>query len=252
MPGITATIITFNEETRIAEAIASLSCCDEVIVVDSGSTDGTRDIARALGARVFEQEWLGYSRQKNFAAEQADNDWILSIDADERISVELAGEIAHWKLTGNTNSGGGIMTAWAWSMPRCANYLGRWIRHSGWYPDRKVRLYHRRHCMFAGDFVHESVRVHGVTGSFEGDLLHFPYRNWDDHLRRIDRYTELAAQASRSNGRRGNILKLILGPPTAFIKAFFLRGGFLDGWRGLAIAYMGARYVFQREFRILR
>jgi glycosyltransferase involved in cell wall biosynthesis len=252
MPGITATIITFNEEARIAEAISSLSCCDEVIVVDSGSTDRTPDIARALGARVLVQEWQGYSRQKNFAAAQAGNDWIFSLDADERISIELAGEIARWKSAGNATREPKQTAVRAWSMPRCAHYLGRWIRHSGWYPDRKVRLYDRRHCKFEGDFVHESVRVHGDTANFHGDLLHFPYSNWQDHSKRIDRYTDLAAQAARSNGRRGNVLKLILGPPAAFTKAFLLRGGFLDGWRGLAIAYMAARYVLQREFRILR
>jgi hypothetical protein len=115
-----------------------------------------------------------------------------------------------------------------------------------------VRLYDRRHCRFAGDFVHESVKAQGQVGLFSGDLLHFPYRNWDDHADRIRRYTELAAQAARNNGQRGNILKLVFSPPLTFLKAFVIRAGFLDGWRGLAIAYMGARYVFQKEFRILR
>lgn len=244
MPRITATIITFNEESRIAEAIASLSCCDEVVVVDSGSTDRTRDIACALGARVIHHDWCGYTIQKNFAAEQAANDWILSIDADERVSAELADEIVRWKLDGVRYK--------AWSMPRRVFYLGRWIKHSGWYPDRKVRLYDRRDCRFEGDFVHESVKVNGDAGAFRGDLLHFPYRNWSDHVARVARYTELAAQAARSSGRRTSVFKMIGGPPLTFIKAFFLRAGFLDGWRGLAIAYMGARYVFQKEFRILR
>ena len=244
MPGITATIITFNEEARIAEAIASLACCDEVIVVDSGSTDRTRDIAGALGARVLQHDWQGYSRQKDFAAQQARHEWILSVDADERLSVELAGEIAQWKKTGDA--------AAAWSMPRRAFYLGRWINHSGWYPDRKIRLYDRRRCRWKGDFVHEGLAVDGHIGAFQGDLLHFPYRDWDDHRKRIDRYTELAAQAARSTGRPGSLLKLLFSPPLAFLKAFVLRAGFLDGWRGLAIAYLGARYVFQREFRILR
>jgi len=244
MPGITATIITFNEEARIAEAIASLSCCDEVIVVDSGSTDATREIAASRGARVIVNAWPGYSKQKNFAAGQARYDWILSIDADERLSMELADHIARWKREPHQ--------AAAYSMPRRVFYLGRWIRHSGWYPDRKVRLYDRRHCQWEGDFVHEWVKVDGSAGRLPGDLLHFPYRDWNDHVARIERYTELAAQAARSGGRRGNLVKLALAPPLAFIKAFFLHAGFLDGWRGLAIAYMGARYVFRREFRILR
>jgi len=249
MPGITATIITFNEAGRIAEAIASLSCCDEVIVVDSGSTDRTRDIARDMGARVIERTWPGYSNQKNFAAEQAANDWILSIDADERLSIELANEIVRWRRSSAGNSTASVR---AWSMPRRVFYLGGWIGHSGWYPDRKIRLYDRRYCKWIGDFVHERVEVSGLAARFTGDLLHFPYRSWMDHSRRIDRYTRLAVDSARSAGRRGSVLKLVFAPPLTFLKAFIFRAGFLDGWRGLAIAYMGARYVFQKEFRILR
>ena len=249
MPGITATIITLNEEAHIAEAIASLPCCDEVIVVDSGSADRTRDIARAMGARVVEREWRGYSRQKNFAAEQASNDWILSIDADERLTIELATEIAEWKKSGDFAAGD---AAAAWSMPRRAFYMGRWINHSGWYPDRKIRLYNRQRCHWEGDFVHEGVNVHGRVDRFHGDLLHFPYRDWNDHIQRIDRYTKLAAEAARSKGIRGNVLQLLFNPLAAFFRAFILRAGFLDGWRGVAIAYMAARYVFQRHHRILR
>ena len=243
MPAVTATIITLNEEDRIAETIGSLSCCDEVLVVDSGSTDRTREIARSRGARVIEHPWQGYSKQKNFAARQARNDWILSIDADERLSIELADELVSWKSRSDKQA--------AFSMPRRVFYLGRWIKHSGWYPDRKIRLYNRRFCQWDGDFVHESLKVNEPVGAFKGDILHFPYRDWNDHLNRIARYTDLAARAARSSGRRGNIGKLVLAPPLAFIKSFFLQAGFLDGWRGLAIAYMGARYVFQKEFRIL-
>jgi glycosyltransferase involved in cell wall biosynthesis len=242
---ITATIITFNEEARIGEAVASLSCCDEVIVVDSGSTDRTCAVASAKGARVISRSWEGYSKQKNFAAEQAANDWILSIDSDERLSIELATEIMAWKRSGETHTV-------AYSMPRRAFYLGKWIRHSGWYPDRKLRLYDRRHCRWEGDFVHEGVKVDGDSGQLKGDLLHFPYRDWADHESRIERYTDLAAQAARSSGRRGNLVRLTLAPPLTFLKSYFLHAGFLDGWRGAAIAYMGARYVFKREFRILR
>ncbi len=244
MPAITGTIITSNEEDRIAGAIASLSCCDEVIVVDSGSNDRTREIAAACGARVIERPWPGYSRQKNFAGQEAGNDWILSIDADERLSAELAAEISEWKRHGDT--------AAALSMPRRAFYMGRWIRHSGWYPDRKVRLYDRTRCHWEGDFVHEWMKVNGSVGAFAGDLLHFPYRDWADHLVRVEKYTALAADAARERGRRGNVLRLIAAPLLAFSRSFFLQAGFLDGWRGAAIAYMGARYVFKREFRILR
>ncbi len=244
---ITGAIITHNEESHIAEAISSLSCCDEVLVVDSGSTDRTREIAERCGARVLTRSWDGYSRQKNFAAEQARHDWILSLDADERLSAELASEIAQWKraAAGGGGDAGG-------SMPRRAFYLGAWIGHSGWYPDRKLRLYDRRVGCWRGDFVHERLEVKGPIVAFAGDLLHFPYRNWQDHLERIDRYTRLAADAARENGKRGNVLRLLLAPPLTFIRAFVFRAGFLDGWRGALIAAAGARYVFQRELRILR
>lgn len=243
---ISGVIITLNEEGRIGEAIASLSCCDEVIVVDSDSTDRTREIAESRGARVIKRSWEGYSKQKNFAAAQASNDWILSVDADERLSVELSTEITAWKRSGQPNSD------LAYSMPRRAFYLGKWIGHSGWYPDRKIRLYNRRHCRWAGDFVHEAMAVDGSVGRLNGDLLHFPYRDWNDHNRRIERYTELAAKAARSKGRHGNVLKLAISPPLAFLRSFVLHAGFLDGWRGAAISYMAARYVFKKEFRILR
>jgi glycosyltransferase involved in cell wall biosynthesis len=240
---ITGTIITHNEESRIAEAVASLSCCDEVLVVDSGSTDRTREIAERCGARVLVREWDGYSRQKNFAAAEAQHDWILSIDSDERLSAELAAEIAQWKRSARGSGG---------SMPRRVFYLGAWIRHSGWYPDRKLRLYDRRQGRWSGDFVHEALDVVGAITAFKGDLLHFPYRNWQDHVRRIDRYTELAAKAARAAGKRGSMLRLLLAPAATFLKAFVIRAGFLDGWRGVLIAVAGARYVFQRELRILR
>src|SRR5258708_12827337 len=156
MPPITATIITFNEEDRIVECLASLSCCDEVIVVDSGSTDKTRDLAMVRGARVLERAWEGYSKQKNFAAGQARNDWILSIDADERLSIELANEIVAWKKEDKSIR--------AFSIPRRVFYLGHWIKHSGWYPDRKVRLYDRPCCRWKGAFVHKSMRVNESLG----------------------------------------------------------------------------------------
>ena len=191
--------------------------------------------------------WQGYSLQKNFEAEQASHDWILSIDADERLSIELADEIVKWKKAPLPREGGTV----AHSMPRRAFYLGKWIRHSGWYPDRKIRLYDRRHCRWEGS-IHEDLKADGSVERFGGDLLHFPFSNWEDQKTKIDKYTQLAAHAARARGVRGNVLNLLLGPPLAFLKSFILRAGFLDGSRGLAIAYTGARYVFLREVRILR
>ena len=241
---ITAIIISRNEEDRIAEAVSCLSCCEEVLVIDAESTDRTREIAARCGARVIVHAWEGFSRQKNFGAEQATYDWIFSLDTDERLSIELANEIMEWKRSAPDSA--------AKSMPRRVSYFGKWIRHSGWYPDRKIRLFNRRAAQWRGDAVHEKLEVSGKVAPFMGDLLHFPYRDWSDQVRRIDRYTRLASEAAREAGKRGNPLKLIVSPPISFLRTFVFRLGFLDGWRGAVIAYAAARYVFLREFRILR
>ena len=183
---ISATIITLNEERNIARAIESLRCCDEILIVDSGSMDRTVELAGKLGARVIEAGWRGYAGQKNWAAEQASHDWILSLDADEALSEALEAEIWHLKKTGPRYD--------AYTMPRLAQYLGRWILHSGWYPDRKVRLYDRRKAQWVGDFVHETVQVEGRLGHLESNLLHFTCESLSEHLKTLDRYTTLAAQ----------------------------------------------------------
>lgn len=241
---ISGIVITLNEENRIRGAIRSLSCCDEVVVVDSGSTDRTCAIAESLGARVIPRPWSGYSEQKNFAASQASHDWVLSIDADEEVSAELAGAISRLRLNGFDDACG-------YQIARRANYLGTWIDHSGWYPDWKTRLYDRRKARWQGD-LHESVVADGRLGRLTGDLLHFPYRSVRDHYERIDRYTRLAAESARRSGRRGRPLKLIFGPGLQFLRSFVIQLGFLDGAAGLRIAWMSAHYVFLREFRILR
>jgi glycosyltransferase involved in cell wall biosynthesis len=244
MTPISAIIITRNEERHIAEAISSLSCCEEIIVVDSESTDRTREIAEQCGARVIVHSWEGFARQKNFGALQARYDWILSLDADERLSIELANEIKKWKrMPGQTS---------ARSMPRIASYLGAWIRHSGWYPDRKIRLFDKNTARWSGDSIHEKLESDVPIERFHGDILHFPFRNWDDHLQRIDRYTRMSSEAAKRAGRRSNPLMLVAGPPITFLRTFFLRLGFLDGWRGVMIAYAAARYIYLREMRIFR
>lgn len=246
MTSVSAIIITRDEEDRIAETVSSLGFCDEVLVVDSGSVDRTREIAAASGARVLDRDWTGYSDQKNYAAEHASSDWVFSVDADERPGIHLANEIRRWKLGPNPPRPAGF------SMPRRVCYLGTWIRYSGWYPDRKVRLYDRRRAHWKGDYVHEELVLDGPVDRFTGDLLHFPFRSLAEHYATVDRYTALAAADLQQRGRRFNPLRLVLGPALYFLKNFLLRGGLLDGGPGLRIAYMGARYVFLREFRILR
>lgn len=233
---ITATIITYNEERNIARAMESLRCCDEIVVVDSGSSDRTAEIADKLGAVVIESPWGGYARQKNYASDRAGNDWILSIDADEALSEALEGEIWQLKKHGPAYD--------AYTMPRLAQYLGRWILHSGWYPDRKVRLYNRHKAKWVGEFVHESVSVEGRTGHLESDLLHFTCDSLSEHLKTMDRYTTLAAEQLVSQSRKVGYRHLLLDPLWTFWNTWLFRRGFLDGPEGLAIAWMAALYNF--------
>lgn len=233
---ISATIITCDEERNIARALESLRCCDEIVVVDSGSVDRTVEIAARLGARVIESPWPGYAKQKNLAASKASFDWIFSIDADEALSEALEAEI--WQLKKN---GPGYD---AYTMPRMAQYLGRWILHSGWYPDRKVRLYDRRRASWVGDFVHESVQAEGSVGHLNSNLLHHTCESLSEHLRTLDRYTTLAAQEVVSNKQRVAWPNLVLEPTWTFLRTYLFKLGFLDGVEGLMIAYMAATYTF--------
>src|SRR5215831_11466436 len=227
---ITATIITLDEERKIARAIESLRCCDEILILDSGSTDRTVELATNLGARVIEAGWRGYAGQKNWAAGQAAHDWILSLDADEALSEALEAEIWNVKKNGPRYD--------SYTMPRLARYLGRWIMHSGWYPDRKVRLYDRRKSHWIGEFVHESVQVGGRLGHLESNILHFTCDSLSEHMKTMDRYTTLAAQELVARKVKVPMHKLILDPAWTFCKTYFIQRGFLDGAEGLTIAHM--------------
>ncbi|HKE29502.1 MAG TPA: glycosyltransferase family 2 protein [Bryobacteraceae bacterium] len=233
---ITATIITLNEERNIARAIESLRCCDEILIVDSGSADRTIELAEKLGARVIDGNWRGYAGQKNWAAEQAAHDWVLSLDADEALSEALEAEI--WSLK---KSGPGCD---AYTMPRLARYLGRWILHGGWYPDRKVRLYDRRKAKWVGDFVHESVSVDGRVGHLDANLLHFTCESLSEHIKTMDRYTTLAAQELAARRVKVPLGRILFAPAWTFVKSYAVQRGFLDGAEGLIIAYMAAFYTF--------
>jgi glycosyltransferase involved in cell wall biosynthesis len=233
---ISATIITLNEEQNIARAVESLRCCDEILILDSGSTDRTTEIAAKLGVRVIETGWRGYSAQKNFAAGQAEHDWILSLDADEALSEQLEAEIWQLKKKGPEYD--------AYTVPRMAQYLGRWILHSGWYPDRKVRLYDRRRAHWVGEFVHEHVKVDGRAGHLDSNLLHFTCSSLSEHMKTLERYTTLAAEELVSNQRPVGWPQLLFDPPWTFLRSYFFQLGFLDGIEGLAIAYMAAFYTF--------
>ncbi|MCI0488317.1 MAG: glycosyltransferase family 2 protein [Blastocatellia bacterium] len=240
---ISATVITLNEEHNLEAALKSLHWADEIILVDSESTDRTIEIARRFTDKIFVRPWPGYSAQKTFAAEQASYDWIFNLDADERVSDELAAELEKLKQGAEPDAAG-------FEMPRRTFYLGRWISHSGWYPDYKLRLYNRNAGRWRGDFVHESVEVEGRVERLAGDILHYTVRNASDHHLRLDRYTTLAAREAHTQGKRVSIASMFISPVTTFIRSYILRRGFLDGIPGLAIARFAAHYVFLKNLKL--
>jgi glycosyltransferase involved in cell wall biosynthesis len=237
VPKLTVTLITRNEAANIAAALAGVAWADEIIVVDAESTDGTAAAARAAGARVEVRAWPGYSEQKNYAASLAANDWILSLDADERVTPALADEIRSLLATNPARRG--------YRVPRVSFYLGRWIRGTDWYPDYQLRLYDRRAGRWNGRVVHESVALEdGEPGMLTHDLQHYPYRDISHHLATIDRYTTLAAQQNRASGRIPSLAAVALHPPFAFVRNYILRGGFRLGGTGLIVSGLNSYYVF--------
>ena len=239
---ISATIITRNEERNVAAALRSLAWADEIILVDSESSDRAVEIAREFTDKIFIRQWPGYSRQKNFAASAAANDWIFNLDADERLSDALIAEIQQLKEQ-TTNAA-------AFEMPRKTFYLGRWIRHSGWYPDYKLRLYDRRRGRWRGDFVHESVEADGKIKRLRCDLLHYTVMNSSEHHERLDRYTSLVAEELYMKGKRASMVSILFSPMTAFLRSYIFRLGLMDGIPGLAISYFAAHYVFLRNLKL--
>jgi glycosyltransferase involved in cell wall biosynthesis len=235
MPPISATLVTHNEARNIARALRSLSVADEVVVVDAESTDETRQIAAGLGARVIVHPWVGFAAQKNFASGQARHDWILSLDADEELNADAQAAVARWKASEPAAVG--------YRFARRARYLGRWILHSGWYPDYKLRLFDRRRGRWQGDYVHESVVVADPVETLAGEILHYTCDSLAEHRSRIEFYTDLAAREMCARGERVGFLRRQLTPPWVFFSTYFLRLGVLDGYQGFLIARMAARYV---------
>ncbi len=239
---ISATVITLNEEASIVRALSSLDWADEIIVVDSGSTDKTIEIAESFGAKFAHREWTGFSDQKQFAAELADSDWIFSLDADEEVSPELKQEIISFKASEATIDG--------FKIPRLAFYMDRPIRHSGWYPDAQLRLYDRTKGRWKSVPVHESVEM--ASGSriakLSGDILHYSVQSATHHHKMIgERYAPLAAEAMLDAGRKASYTKLLLAGPSAFLRSYVLKAGFLDGLPGLAIANFAAHHAFLKQ-----
>jgi glycosyltransferase involved in cell wall biosynthesis len=233
---LTVTVITRNEAANIAAALESVSWADEIVVVDSHSTDETVSIARPLATRVEVRDWPGYSAQKNFAADLASHDWILSLDADERVTPALAAEIRQLLTTAPGHNG--------YRIPRVAWYLGRWIRSTDWYPDHQLRLYKRSAGRWNERRVHESVVIDGAPGELQNELEHYPYRDISHHLQTIDRYTTLSAQDGAAAGRRVSAWQTLLYPRFAFLRNYVLKTGFRDGSAGLIVSLLNSYYVF--------
>jgi hypothetical protein len=237
MVPLSAVLIAQNEERNVADALASVGFCDEIVLVDSGSTDRTREIAEAKGARVLlNAPWPGFVAQRDFAVRAASHDWVLAVDADERVSAGLREEVERLRARGFDHAG--------YRIPRVVFYLGRWIRGTDWYPDWQLRLFDRRRGTWVGDLVHESVVVRGPVGRLRGALEHHPYPTVSDHLRKIDSYTTLWARQAHSAGRRSSMLDMSAGAPWAFFRNYVLKRGFRLGAAGFIVSALNTHYTF--------
>lgn len=237
MPPLSAVVIAKDEEARLPACLESLSFCEEMLVIDAGSSDATRDVAARAGARVIvNTPWPGFAAQRNFGFDAATHDWILFLDADERVTPELRDEIRALSALGFGAAG--------YRVPRVAHYLGRWVRCTDWYPDWKLRLFDRRRGRCQDALVHESVAVTGPVSRLRGELLHFPYRDIADHLRTIDEYTTLWSRDARRSGQRARTGDLLLAPAWAFLRNYLVRGGWRLGWVGFTISTLNSYYTF--------
>jgi glycosyltransferase involved in cell wall biosynthesis len=239
---LSAVLITKNAANALEDCLRSVSFCDDIVVVDSGSEDGTTELARRYGARVIPCEWRGFGPQKQFAVEQARHDWVLCIDADERVSETLQASIAAALADPQAK---------AYRFPRCNRFLGRYLRHGEGYPDWSLRLFHRGYGRWSDDAVHEKVLCEGAVGELAGDLLHDSAETLDSYLTKQNRYTSLAADEALARGKRASVGKLLLSPLFRFIKFYFLRRGFLDGVPGLIHILIGCQNSFFKYAKML-
>jgi glycosyltransferase involved in cell wall biosynthesis len=239
---MSAVLITRNAASQIEECLASVAFADEIVVVDSGSEDGTREIAARRGARVVRQEWLGFGRQKQFAIDQAAHDWVLCVDADERVSARLADSIRHALVAPASP---------VYRMARRNRFLGRWLLHGEGYPDWSPRLFDRTHARWSDDTVHEKVLYAVTPGTLDGDLLHDSAEDLATYLAKQNRYTTLAARQLYDRGQTAGALKLVFSPIVRFLKFYVLRLGFLDGVPGLVHIAIGCANSFHKYAKLI-
>jgi glycosyltransferase involved in cell wall biosynthesis len=237
-------LITKNEASDIRACLDSVAWADEIIVVDSGSTDDTVAICQALGAQVYVfPDWPGFGPQKNRALGYATKDWVFSLDADERVSPELRGEIEHAMAQEGAYQ--------AYDVPRLSSYCGRFMRHSGWYPDYVTRLFRRGAARFSDDVVHERLLVEGETGRMKGELLHYAFADPEEVLRKVDQYSTAGAQRMHAKGRQATLAGAVIRGVWSFMRTYFLRLGFLDGREGFMLAVSNAEGTYYRYVKLL-
>jgi glycosyltransferase involved in cell wall biosynthesis len=244
MPRLSVAVVVLNEEDRLRACLESVVWADDLVVVDAGSSDKTVAIAREFTDRVLFRAWDGYGTQKNFALAQCEGDWVLSLDADERVPDALRAEIQAVLAAGTAGGPAG------YQVPRRNVFQGRWVRHGGLYPDWQLRLFRRGRGRFLERAVHESVRVDGATGRLRAALVHESYRSIGDAVARLNRYSDLAAADLARAGQGGSLVDLLGRPVWRFLSMYVLRAGFLDGWRGLVLAGLHAHYVFLRAAKV--
>lgn len=243
MAKLSVITLALNEEHNIADCLESVRWADEIIVVDSGSTDNTVAIATRYTPIVLQVEWQGYGATKNLAMQKASGDWILWLDADERVPPTLAAEIREILQKDDTNTHG-------YEVARRAYFLGKWIRHSGWYPGRVTRLFRKAYARFTETLVHEQIVVDGPIGRLRHDLLHFTDPNLEHYFSKFNRYTTLAARDLWAAGRRSSLYDLLVRPAFVFVKMYILRRGFLDGMHGFILCVASACYVFAKYAKL--
>ncbi len=242
MSGLSVTVIAWNEEARLRDCLESAAWADEIVVVDAESSDKTVTLAREFTDKVYVRSWPGFAAQKNFAIEQATGDWILSLDADERVTPEL-----RERIRGILREGG---PADGYTVPRRNIFWGAWVRHGGLYPDYQLRLFRRGAGRFVSNAVHESVTVTGRVETLEEALLHHSYRDLEDFVRRSNRYSTLSAQDWIRRGRSVGLPGVAIRPLGRFLSMYIVHRGFLDGWRGFVLAALYADYVFLRMAKV--
>ena len=241
---ISAVIITLNEEKNIGRCLASLQgLADEIVVIDSFSTDKTKEICLEYGVRFIENKFLGHIQQKNFAVEAAANDWVLSLDADEALDTTLKNTILEIKKNPNSE---------AYTMNRLTNYCGHWVKYCGWYPDQKLRLWHKKTGKWGGTNPHDEVLVEKNTkiAHLKGDILHYSYYTIHDHIKQMNYFTEIMAKEAFAKGKRKSLLKILFSPLIKFIKSYFFQLGILDGYYGLVICLISAHATFIKYVKI--